>query len=185
MLRLVAAVLTALLLAGNVRSIAAQSTPANEYEVKAAFLFHFAQFVEWPDGAFGRADSPLVYCTIGKDPFQGKLDATLKNKTIGARATQVRHLKQIQDAQGCHLAFIGEENNGQISAWLAVLQGSPILTVGESERFVQEGGMIAFCIEENKIRFEINLESAKTANLKISSRLLTLAKTVMGKPKGN
>jgi YfiR/HmsC-like len=164
---------------GNLRA----SSTAEEYSIKAAFLFHFAQFVEWPEGAFRKADSPLVYCTIGEDPFQGLLDATLKDKTIGAHAFQIRHLKQIQDAEGCHLVFVGEGEKKQILAALAVLKGSPILTVGESERFVQEGGIIAFCLEENKIRFEINLEAAEKANLKISSRLLALAKTVIGKPK--
>lgn len=181
--RLAAAVLTALLLAGNVRSIGAQSISSNEYAVKAAFLFHFAQFVEWPESAFQDANSPLIYCTIGEDPFQGALDASLKGKTIGARSLQVRHLKQVQDAQGCHLIFVSGDDKRQIPGTLSLLQGNPILTVGESERFVQEGGVISFCMEENKIRFQINLEAAEKANLRISSRLLTLAKTVIGKRK--
>lgn len=182
-LRLVAAVLTALLLAGNVRSIAAQSTPANEYEVKAAFLFHFAQFVEWPEGTFQNANSPLVYCTIGEDPFQGALEASFRGKAIGPHSLQVRHLKDSSEAQGCHVVFLGKVAKRLVPEELASLKGNPILTVGETQQFAQNSGMIGFCMEENKIRFDINLEAAERANLRVSSRLLTLAKTVIGKPK--
>lgn len=167
---------------GNLRANSADESAAEEYAVKAAFLYHFAQFVEWPEGAFQNANSPLVYCTIGEDPFQGALDNSLKGKFVGARAVQVRHLRGIQEGQGCHLIFLGGGDK-QVLATLALLRGNAILTVGESERFAKEGGMIGFCLEENKIRFEINLEAAEQANLRISSRLLTLAKTVIGKPK--
>lgn len=173
------------MLAGSASTMSAQAVSSNEYTVKAAFLFHFARFVEWPSEAFGQPDGPLVYCTIGEDPFQGALDASLKDKTLGPHVIQVRHLKQIQDAQNCHLVFVGAEDKKQVATVLAFLKGDPILTVGESERFVQEGGMIGFCVEENKIRFEINLEAAERARLRISSRLLALAKMVIGKPRRN
>jgi len=160
-----------------------QASSPNEYAVKAAFLFHFAQFVEWPDGVFQTASSPVVYCTIGEDPFQGALDETLKGKTIDARALQVRHLKDGSEAQGCHVAFIGKIGKRRVTDELANLGSNPVLTIGETEEFVKNNGMIAFCVEENKIRFDINLQAAERANLKISSRLLALAKTVIGKPK--
>lgn len=161
----------------------AQASALNEYVVKAAFLFHFAQFVEWPDGTFQNASSPVVYCTIGEDPFQGALDESLKGKTIEARSLQVRHVKDGRDAQGCHVAFIGKTGKRRVTDELASLGNSPVLTVGETEQFAKDNGMIAFCMEENKIRFNINLEAAERANLKISSRLLALAKTVIGKPR--
>jgi hypothetical protein len=151
--------------------------------VKAAFLFHFAQYVEWPDGALKDASSPLVYCTIGEDPFRGALDATLKGKTIGGHSVEVRHLQKV--SPGCHLVFIGEAEKKQIPATLGMLKGSPALTVGESPGFAQQGGMIGLFLEENKIRFEINLETTTQANLKISARLLALAKRVIGGPRGN
>ena len=163
--------------------VSAGAATPNEYELKAAFLFHFAQFVEWPEGAFQDANSPLVYCTLGEDPFHGALDDSLKGKFVATHAFQVRHLTQIQEAQGCHLVFVGRDDKRQIPAMLALLNASGVLTVGESERFVQEGGMIGFCTEENKIRFQINLEAAEKANLKISSKLLRLAKDVIGKPR--
>lgn len=156
---------------------------AEEYAIKAAFLFHFAQFVEWPEEAFRDANSKLVYCTIGEDPFQGTLDTSFKGKIIGSRSLEVRHLRATEEAQGCHVVFIGEISKRRLSDELASLKGNPVLTVGETEQFVKDNGMIAFCTEENKIRFEINLEAAQKANLKISARLLALAKTVIGKPR--
>jgi hypothetical protein len=169
-----------LILPGN---LSANST-AEEYSVKAAFLFHFAQFVEWPPETFKDAGTPLVYCTIGEDPFHGALDASLSGKMIGARPFQVRHVKQTNELQGCHVVFIGEKEKKLLPAVLELLKRNPILIVGESEHFVQDGGTIGFYLEENKIRFEINLEAAEKAKLKISSRLLTLAKTVVGGPRG-
>jgi uncharacterized protein DUF4154 len=183
MLRITLVVLTALFHAGGARSVAAQSAATSEYEVKAAFLFHFAQFVDWPDGAFQEADSPLVYCTIGADPFRGALETSLIGKKMGGHGLQVRHARQISEIQGCHVLFIGEGGKGQLASVLANVKGSPVLTVGESERFVNDGGMIGFCVEENKIRFKINLESAEKARLRISAKLLALAKTVIGRPR--
>jgi len=167
----------------RVPAISAQSPEPSEYAVKAAFLFHFAQFVEWPEGAFREANSPLFYCTIGADPFHGALEASLIGKKMGGHGLQVRHARQISEIQGCHVLFIGEGEKGQLASVLANVKGSPVLTVGESERFVNDGGMIGFCVEENKIRFKINLESAEKAQLRISAKLLALAKIVIGRPR--
>lgn len=163
--------------------LSGQSVDLSEYTVKAAFLFHFAQFVEWPEGTFQNTNSPLVYCTIGEDPFQGALEASFKGKAIGPHSLQVRHLKEASEAQGCHVVFLGTVTKRRVPEELASLKGNAILTVGESEQFVKDSGMIGFCMEESKIRFNINLEAAEKANLKISARLLMLAKTVIGKPK--
>jgi hypothetical protein len=153
---------------------------AAEYSVKAAFLFHFAQFVEWPREAFTDAGAPLTYCTVGQDPFQGTLDASLSGKTVDGRALRVLHLKTAQDVQGCHVVYLGAAEKKSIPTTLASLKGKPVLTVGETEQFVADGGMIGFSLEGNKIRFEINLDAAEKAKLKISSRLLSLAKKVVG-----
>lgn len=162
--------------------LSGQSLDPGEYTVKAAFLFHFAQFVEWPEGTFQNTNSPLVYCTIGEDPFQGALEASFKGKAIGPHSLQVKHLKDSSEAHGCHVVFLGKVKR-RVPEELAILQGYPILTIGETEHFVKDSGMIGFCMEENKIRFNINLEAAEKSNLKISARLLMLAKTVIGKPK--
>lgn len=161
------------------------NSAAEEYAVKAAFLFHFAQFVEWPDETFKDANSPLTYCTIGDDPFQGSLDTILSGKTIGTRPFRVVHFKHPQEIQGCQVLFIGAAEKTVLREILAKPKANSALTVGESEHFAQDGGMIGFVLEENKIRFEINLEAAQKAKLKISSRLLALAKNVIGGQRGN
>lgn len=178
------AVLASLVSLAGGRPVPGQGNTAGEHEVKAAFLYHFAQFVDWPQEAFREAGSPLMYCTLGADPFRGALDASLGGKTIGARPLQMRHLKQPQEIPGCHVLFIAEGEKKLLPAVLAIVKASPVLIVGESARFAQDGGMIGFCLEENKIRFEINLEAAGKAKLKISSKLLTLAKTVIGGERG-
>jgi len=166
------------------RWLSAQGNASSEYQVKAAFLFHFAQFVDWPSEAFKDAGTPLTYCTAGGDPFRGALDASLNGKVIDGRWVRVLHFKEAQEIQGCQVLFIGIADKKFTSATLANLKGTPVLTVGESEHFVQEGGMIGFFLEDNKVRFDINLDAAARGKLKISARLLLLAKTVFGGPKG-
>jgi hypothetical protein len=160
------------------------SSAGEEYSVKAAFLFHFAQFIDWPEGTFKDASSPLTYCTIGEDPFHGALDASLSGKMIGTRPLRVLHFKQPQYIRNCQILFIGAGEKRLLPTVLASLKENFVLTVGESEHFVHSGGMIGFLLEDNRIRFEINLEAAEQAKLKMSSRLLALAKTVVGGHRG-
>ena len=157
----------------------AQSTD-EEYRVKAAFIFHFAQLVDWPPQTnTGTADS-LFLCTIGDDPFQGALESTVEGKPVGDRILRVRHLKQADDMQACQVLFLGKAEGKRIPTLLANLHNAPILTVGESPGFLGAGGMICFVLEDNNVRFEINLDAAASAKLKIGSRLLILAQTVIG-----
>jgi hypothetical protein len=179
----IAALGSLLVIAGG-RWVSAQSNPSGEYQVKAAFLFHFAQFVDWPPEAFKDAASPLTYCTVGEDPFHGALDASLNGKTIDGRPVRVLHFKLPQEVQPCQILFLGAPEKKSLSATLVNLGASPVLTVGESQDFIEQGGMIGFLWEDNKVHFEINLEAAERAKLKISARLLTLAKKVIGGPKG-
>ena len=166
------------------RSASAQANPSSEYAVKAAFLFHFAQFVEWPPDAFKNAAAPLTYCTVGEDPLNGALESVLSGKNIGTHPIRVEHVKQAQELQSCQILFIGIAEKKRLAATLESVKSSPVLTVGDSEHFIQQGGIIGFCQEENKIRFEINLGAAGSARLKISARLLSLAKTVLGHSEG-
>jgi YfiR/HmsC-like len=160
-----------------------ESSGTSEYDVKAAFLFHFAQFVEWPSGAFKDAGTPLIYCTTGEDVFRGSLDESVKGKRIGNHELRVRHLKERERIDGCHVLFLSTVQRGLQAELLASANGHPVLTVGETEHFVQQGGIIGFCLEDKKIRFEINLEPAGRAQLKISAKLLALARTVLGNPR--
>ncbi|MGB8477156.1 MAG: YfiR family protein [Candidatus Acidiferrum sp.] len=182
--RLAVAAFAGLVWFGGVHGVWAQTIPPSEYQVKAAFLFHFAQFVEWPAGTYKDAGSQLTYCTLGADPFHGALEASLNEKTVDGRPVRVLHLRQVQEAQGCQVLFIGILQKEHIPKVLASLNGNPVLTVGESEHFAEQGGMIGFRLEDNKVRFEINLGAANRAKLRISARLLSLAKTVIGGPKG-
>lgn len=152
----------------------------DEYRLKAAFLFHFAQFVEWPSSVLKNPPGPLVVCVVGQDPFRGELEGIVQGKSIDGRVLEVRRVKQLQDSRECHLLFIGKKESTRIPELIGTIRNVPVLTIGESDDFLQQGGIIRFCWEERKVRFEVNQEAAGKANLKISSRLLLLAKAVIG-----
>jgi YfiR/HmsC-like len=160
------------------REVGAQSND-EEYRVKAAFLFHFAQLVDWPTNTQTGTNDSLFLCTFGTDPFQGALEATVEGKPIGNRVIRIRHLMQPQDMQACQVIFFGKDQSTRIPTLVADLEKAPILTVGESAGFLGAGGMICFLLEENKVRFQINLDAAESAKLKIGSRLLILAQNVV------
>jgi YfiR/HmsC-like len=171
-----ARVFVCILLPLLVPRIGAQSTDA-EYRVKAAFLFHFAQLVDWPVGT--GTDNSLFLCTLGDDPFQGALETSVAGKAIDTRVLRVRHLKQPEEMHTCQILFLGNEQSKRIPALLAALRNTPVLTVGETAGFLESGGMVRFLLQDNKVRFGINLTVAESAGLKISSRLLVLAQTVL------
>jgi hypothetical protein len=153
---------------------------AEEYRVKAALLFRFAQFIEWPPEAFKDASDPVNFCTVGDDPFDGALDDAVAGKKIGARVIRVLHPRGPENVKGCQLLFVGAKESKRIPVILASAHDSPIVTVGESDGFAQKGGVINFLLEDKKIRFEINAGAAQQAGIKISSRLMLLAKNVLG-----
>jgi hypothetical protein len=158
----------------------APAQQSDEYRVKAAFLFHFAQLVDWPPDTLADKDKAFTLCTIGQDSFGGDLEAALQGKSIGTNPLQIRHLKLPKEVQGCQMVFIGNRERKQIAPLLNILKDEAILTVGESNDFVKQGGMIGFFMEDDKVRFEVNVDAAARAKLKISSRLLLLAKSVIG-----
>jgi len=153
---------------------------ADEYRVKAAFLFHFAQLIEWPPESLGDSTRPIVFCTERPDPFRGDLEAAVAGKRINLRAVRVEHVKNSGEARGCQLLFIGKSGLKDTPGILADLGTSPVVTVGEDPNFIQSGGIIGFNLEDNRIRFEINLTVAQRLRIKISSHLLGLASNVVG-----
>ncbi len=155
----------------------AQSTQ-DEYRVKAAFLFHFAQLVSWPPNVPGDASNSFVLCTVGEDPFQGDLESTMAQKKIGSRMIHIRHVRSEQIRE-CTMLFVGQDEGASLKDLLASLGNAPILTVGETDDFLDAGGMIQFLMEGNKIRFSINRRAAEQAHLTISSQLLLLAQKVI------
>lgn len=169
------AMLISVFCTGGPKRMQAQAN-SEEYQIKAAFIFHFAQLVDWPEAA---SDSVAI-CTLGTDPFQGALERTVAGKAIGNRTIQVRHLKQVEETTGCHILFLSKSQTKQIPVLLADLHNAPVLTVGETPGFLGAGGMICFVLQDNNVRFQINLDAARSAGLKIGSRLLVLAQSVVG-----
>lgn len=163
----------AVLLLSGVPRPARTQTSANEYQIKAAFLFHFAQVVEWPDG-----DPSLSVCIFSDEPHRQEFQNTIEGKLAGARVLHVRLLNQPQDVQRCDILFLSRDEARRQTAVFKSLRGLPVLTVGETDNFLSAGGMIRFHLEKGKIRFDINLGAADSAHLKISSQLLLLATSV-------
>jgi hypothetical protein len=165
------------LVSGALKPARAQTT-AEEYQIKAAFLYHFAQFVEWPESTLNGRDLSLNLCILDGDPHLLELRNSIEGKPIGSRVIHVRQLSPAQEIRGCHILFISRDEARRQSATLKSLRGLPVLTVGETSNFLTEGGMIRFHLEDNKIRFDIDLGAADFSHLKISSRLLLLATSV-------
>lgn len=147
-----------------------------EAQVKAAFVFNFIQFVEWPAEAFADEQSPILVGIVGADPFKGALDEAIKGKTINKRHLVLRRFSGPGDLQGCHLLVISPAEQNHLPAIREKLRSSSTLLVGEPEPFLRSGGMIRLFTEENKIRFEINIKAAEQAKLKLSAKLLKLAR---------
>lgn len=156
----------------------AWSQPAgDENRIKAAFLFHFAQLVEWPSDAFEGSSSPLFLCTLEDDAFYEELEDSIQGKQIGTRTIRVRHIHTPQATHGCNVLFISKSEKKNLP--LAALRNLPVLTVGDADDFLSSGGVIRFHRADDQIRFDINLGAADSSHLKISSRLLILATSVV------
>ncbi len=180
-MRATALIVGALLLLHGVRATA-ELPVAGEYQVKAAFLYNFGRFVEWPPEAFAQPTAPLRVCVVGSDPFGADLDEVIQGKTIGEHKLLVLRLARAEQATQCHIAFLGGAESADLDRSLAALRSSSALTVGESADFLQAGGMILFTIRDNKVHFSVNLNAASEAGIKISSKLLKLADFVVGQP---
>jgi hypothetical protein len=152
----------------------------NEYQVKAAFLYNFAKFVEWLPEAFGESEAPFVVGVLGEDPFGNALDQIINGKSVNGRPLVVKRLKWGQNLRSCHILFISSSEQKRLVQIFESLRGANVLTVGDMDKFGQQGGVIHFIMEESKVRFEINAEVAGQARLKISSKLMALAKAVVG-----
>lgn len=151
---------------------------AGEYELKAAMLYNLTRFVEWPAPAFADAQAPTVLCILGRDPFGDSLASIAANQTGGGRPVQIRRIPSGKEVRGCHVMYISSSERKNIAQILAILKGTSVLTVGEMAQFAARGGMIQFSLEERQVRFEVNLEAASESDIKISSRLLVLARVV-------
>jgi hypothetical protein len=171
------AVICFLLLGGLSR---AQETAPSEYQVKAAFLYKFTRFVEWPIEAFPSPSAPFVLGVIGDNPFGPELDRAVKGKDVNGHPFVVKEIKNVTDAKMCQMLFISSSERRRLPQILSALGTLPVLTVSETDRFLASGGIINLFMDENKVHFEISDATAKRAGLRISSKLLYLARPRSG-----
>ena len=149
----------------------------SEYEVKAAYLYNFANFVEWPHTSTGDTSSTLNIGILGIDPF-GSAFKTIEGKKIRGRTVAVHRSRRLADLQDCQILFIGDSERVYLPRILDTLRERNVLTVGESEGFAEQGVIVDFYVIDNKVRFKINAEAGARSGLKLSSKLLKLAKIV-------
>jgi hypothetical protein len=155
-----------------------QSDASKEYQIKAAFLFNFAEFVKWPSGSFGGPDAPFCIGILGDDPFGSALDETVQGESIDNHRLTVVRASRVEDLQNCQMIFVCRSEDGHIGEILSQLGSRPVLTVSEVENFARDGGDIDFYLSDGKVRFEINPEASRQCGLKISSQLMTLGRIV-------
>jgi hypothetical protein len=162
--------------------VQAQDAPS-EYQVKAAYLFNFLKFVEYPNESFMDPLAPLVIGVVGDDPFGNALPQVVMGKTVQGRDLVIHVYRAGEDFRGAHILFISASEKKRLPVILSSLHGSSVLTVSDTEGFLDAGGMIQFLNENDRVRFAINLNAATQAKLKVSSKLLSLAKVVAGSGK--
>ena len=158
----------------------AQEVP--EYQLKAAFLYNFAKFVEWPQDAFQDSNSSLIVGILGEDPFGDHIDF-IRNKSVKNRKLEIRHFDTIEDANNCHILFVSASEAEGLVEVLESLNNLTILTVSDMDLFIENGGIIKFELNDEKLGFTINSEAIKQADFKISSQLLKFGKLVKVEPK--
>lgn len=158
--------------------LAAPGHHPTEYQVKAVFLFHFTQFVEWPDTAFDDRSAPLVIAVLGEDPFGSFLDEVVRDETVGGRPIVVRRYERAEDVGTAHILFVSSSQTDQLTDALALFRGRSILTVGEGQGFATRGVMIRFRTVDSRVRLRINVGELRSAGLSVSSKLLRLAEIV-------
>jgi len=153
----------------------AQDPQPTEYQIKAAFLFNFAKFVEWPPKAFAEAPAPIVIGILGDNPFRDDLARTIRGKAIDDHPLVIKEYRSPAEATNCHILFISASEKKRLLEILEALKGAKVLTVSETDRFTENGGMINFFLDGTKIRFQINKDAVTSAGLQISSKLMSLA----------
>ena len=164
----------------------AQNTSGStEYLIKAGFIYNFSNLVQWPSSSFASPDSPIVIVILGEDHFGNTLDHALEGKKVNARSFVIKRAKSISELQrvlgpqkDCQILYVSSSEMPHLNDAIQMLKGVPVLTIGETPGFAQNGGIINLILEDNKVRFEVNVAAAKAADLNISSRLLALARII-------
>jgi hypothetical protein len=154
----------------------ASAVEAPESQIKATFLYNFAKFTEWSTEKLATGSKGLTICLLGEDPFRGSLDNLIKGKSVKSRPIEVRQIDSLEAAKECELLFVSQTETQNFVKNKQALRARPILTVGEAANFIDVGGQVQFFIEENKVRFEIDVAAVEKAGLKIDARVLNIAK---------
>jgi hypothetical protein len=165
------------LIACSAVDLSAQEQKAGEYQVKALFLYNFMNFVDWPADSSIHSSPTINVCIIGEDPFENSLD-DIRDKTVKDKKLAIRYYRPYDEPKGCHLLFIPAAEKRHLAHILKSVGEANVLTVGDTEESARQGAIIGFYIEQKKVRFAINIEAARRAGLKISAKLLKLAKIV-------
>ena len=160
---------------------AAEQVASKEYQIKAAFLYNFTKFVEWPIEKFPGTNSPIVIGVLGGDSFASALAETIKGRKVNGREIWLQQVNTVSEVKGLHVLFVAGSDSKRFGDLEETIKESSVLAVGESEEFFKLGGAIVFVLEENKVRFEIDMNSAERSKLKISAQLQRLARTVKRK----
>jgi hypothetical protein len=160
-----------------IRNVRAEQPPT-EYQVKAAYLFNFLKFVDWPGGPPADAHGQWVIGIAGDNPFGDELTQIISGKTVQGHELRVRRFQPDEDLHACHVLFISASERKRLPSILAALRGSTVLTVADTDHFLESGGMIQFVMEDKRVRFAIDVGATSRAGLKVSSKLLSLARAV-------
>lgn len=157
---------------------AAEGAALGEYEVKAAFLYNFGKFVEWPKQSAQAKESSFVIGVLGANPFDGVLDRLSAGGVVQGKPVTVKRFKTLRDLDRCHVLYISRSESGSLPEIVKTLNTAPVLTVGDFEGFLRNGGAVSMFLEERKVRFAVNLKATSRAGLEVSSKLLRLASSV-------
>jgi hypothetical protein len=156
----------------------AQKDQVGEYELKATILYNLSRFVDWPPLSYADSQAPTVLCILGQDPFGNSLKTLRQKQDTNGRPVSIRQLKNENGIRDCHVLYVSTSERKTVAQIFTKLKGSSVLTVGEMSQFAAQGGVIQFTLEDKQVHFEINLDAASRMALKISSRLLVLARIV-------
>jgi YfiR/HmsC-like len=176
-------VLVGCVLAGLLLASPPASAQASEYREKASFLVAFPKFIDWPSNAFPSDNAPLVICVFGEFLFGTSLAETTRGVLIRGRRTEIRWARKPEELRSCHILFVSRSEAGNYAKILKGVEGSSVLTVGETPDFLESGGAIKFLFQDERLQFEVNLGATDAAHLKISAAVLALAHQVLrGEP---
>jgi hypothetical protein len=161
-----------------VPALSADDSTVDEYQVKAAFMLNLARFVQWPTAAFESTTSPLVVCVVGADPFGPALDQSLQGRSVFGHGVRVRRGVDPADNAGCHVLYLPSSEEPRLVDLLSHAKRASLLTVAEIRRFAEQGGIVALLIQDRRVRFEVNVDAAERAGLRIDARVLSLAAAI-------